>query len=146
VEAGSGTSDGVLAAMGGTSSGWSLYVRNGRPTFYYNFFEVAGYRTQSSTPLPRGKSTVHVEFTPEAAGIGKPATVKLFVNGAQTGAGRVERTVPMGYGAEGFDVGRDNISPVSPDYRPPFPFSGRIRSVKLAVESDRVAAKTQSTP
>jgi arylsulfatase len=129
-----GPADGVLAAMGGTSSGWSLYVKNGRPTFYYNFFEVAGYRVQSSAPMPKGKSTVRVEVTPEEPGYGKPAAVKLLVDGKQTGAGRVERTVPVGYGAEGFDVGADNISAVSPDYRTPFPFRGTIQSVTIAVE------------
>ena len=40
----------------------------------------------------------------------------------------------------------DNISAVSPDYRSPFPFSGKIRSVTLAVEKDRVAAQAESTP
>ena len=45
--------------------GWSLYVKDGRPTFYYNFFGVAAYRVQSSVPLPTGKSTVRVEMAPE---------------------------------------------------------------------------------
>jgi arylsulfatase len=133
VDAGSGA-DGVIAAMGGSSSGWSLYVKGGRPTFYYNFFEVAGYRAQSSTPLPKGKSTVRVEFTPEEAGFGKPACVKLFVDEKETGAVRVEKTVPVGYGAEGLDIGMDNISAVSPDYRTPFPFAGRVQSVTIAVK------------
>jgi arylsulfatase len=102
------------------------------PTFYYNFFEVAGYRAQSSTPLPKGKSTVRVEFTPEEKGYGKPAGVKLFVNEKQTGAVRVEKTVPVGYSGEGFDVGADNISAVSPDYKSPFTFTGKIQSVTIA--------------
>ncbi len=33
-----------------------LYVKDGRPTFDYNFFDVAGYRARSSTPLPKGKT------------------------------------------------------------------------------------------
>jgi arylsulfatase len=61
--------------------------------------------------------------------------VKLFVNDQQTGTARVERTVPVGYGAEGFDVGMDNISAVSPDYRVPFPFTGTVQSVTIAVEN-----------
>jgi arylsulfatase len=134
VEAGSGSPDGVIAAFGGGTSGWSLYVKDGRPTFYYNFFEVAGYRVESATRLPKGKSTVRVEFTPEAAGYGKPAAVKLLVDGAQVATGRVEKTVPLGYGAEGFDVGRDNISAVSPDYESPFPFGGVVRGVTIAME------------
>jgi len=133
VDAGSGAADGVIAAMGGISSGWSLYVKDGLPTFYYNFFEVAGYRAQSSTPLPKGKTTVRAEVIPEEKGYGKPAAVKLFMNGKQTGAGRIERTVPVGYGAEGLDIGMDNISAVSPDYRTPFPFGGVIQSVTIAV-------------
>ena len=52
-------------------------MKDGRPTFYYNFFSVAGYRAQSVTPLSKGKSTVRVEFTPEEKGYGKPAGVKL---------------------------------------------------------------------
>jgi arylsulfatase len=134
VDSATGASDGVLAAIGGKTSGWSLYVKDGRPTFYYNFFDVAGYRVQSSTSLPRGKSTVRVELAPEEPGHGKPAAVKLFVDGRQVGAGRVEKTVPAGYGAEGFDVGMDNISPVSPDYKSPFPFSGKIQGVTIAIQ------------
>jgi arylsulfatase A-like enzyme len=134
LDAGSGSEDGVLAAMGGKTAGWSLYVKDGRPTFYYNFFGVAGYRAQSSTPLPAGKSTVRVEFTPEEKGYGKPADVKLFVNGQQTGAVRVERTVPVAYSGEGLDIGEDNISAVSPDYKSPFAFPGTIQGVTIAVQ------------
>src|SRR6185503_16008392 len=123
-----------ITAMGGKTSGWSLYLKDGKPTFYYNFFEVADYRAQSSTPLPKGKSTVRVEFTPEETGYGKPAGVKLFVNEKQAGAVRVEKTVPVGYSGEGFDVGADNISPVSPDYKSPNSFSGRILGVTIAIQ------------
>jgi hypothetical protein len=130
----SGPADGVLAAMGGKTSGWALYVKNERPIFYYNFFSLAGYRAESSQPLPEGRSRVRVEFTPEAKGYGKPAGVKLFVNGQETAAVRVEKTVPVGYSGEGLDVGADNISPVSADYRSPFPFAGRILGVTITQE------------
>jgi arylsulfatase len=132
VESATGAADGVIAAIGGSTAGWSLYVKDGRPVFYYNFFEVAGYRAQSSVPLPQGKSTVRVEFTPEEPGYGKPAAAKLFVDGKETAAVRVERTVPVGYSAEGFDVGMDNISAVSPDYKAPFAFRGKVLSVTIA--------------
>ena len=134
IESGSGPLNGVLAAMGGGTSGWSLYVKDGLPTFYYNFFEVSGYRVRSSTPLPKGASTVRVEMTPDEAGLGKPASVKLFVNDKQVATGRVEKTVPLGYGAEGFDVGRDNISAVSPDYKSPFAFNGTVKAVTIALQ------------
>jgi len=135
VEYANGSTDGVIAADGGRTSGWSLYVKGGRPIFYYNFFDVVGYRVESAMPLPNGTNTVRVELTPEEAEPGKAAVVRLLVNGKQVGAGRVERTVPLGYGAEGFDVGRDNISAVSPDYKSPFAFNGAVHSVTIAVEA-----------
>jgi hypothetical protein len=94
VEVGDAGSDGVLAAIGGITSDWSLYVKDGKPTFAYNFFEVDHARIQSSESLPKGKSTVRVEFSPVESGPGKPAAVKLFVNGQETGKGRVAKTVP----------------------------------------------------
>lgn len=126
--------DGAIVAFGGKSAGWSLYIKDGKPTFYYNFFGVAGYRAQSSTPLPSGKNTVRVEITPEEKGYGKPADAKLFVNGKQTGSVKVERTVPVAFSGEGLDIGADNISAVSPDYTSPFAFGGKVIGVTLTVQ------------
>jgi arylsulfatase len=134
IEVGDAGGEGVLAAIGGISSGWSLYVKDGKPTFYYNFFEVDHARIQSSENLPKGKSSVRVEFTPVEPGPGKPAAVKLFINGRETGNGRVERTVPFRYSVEPFDIGRDTVSPVSNDYKAPFAFQGRIEQVTIEVK------------
>ena len=133
LEVGDAGSEGVLAAIGGITSGWSLYVKDGKPTFYYNFFEVDHSRIQSSEPLPKGKSSVRVEFTPVEPGLGKPADVKVFVNGKETGSGRVGKTVPFRYSAEPFDIGRDTVSPVSKDYKVPYVFQGRIEQVTIEV-------------
>ena len=128
LDTGNDAANGVLAAMGGKTSGWSLYVKDGRPTFYYNFFEVVGYRARSSAPLPKGKSTVRVELTPEEKGHGKPAGVKLFVNGKDGNRPRGENR-SGGLQRRGFDVGADNISAVSPDSKSPFKFTGKIDKV-----------------
>jgi arylsulfatase len=134
VEVGSAGSDGVLAAIGGITSGWTLYVKNRKPTFAYNFFEVEHYRARSSEPLPKGRSKVRVDFTPVEPGPGKPAVAKLFVNGQQTGEVQVKRTVPFRYGVEPFDVGMDNVSAVSEEYQSPFAFQGRIEQVEIRVK------------
>ncbi len=60
--------------------------------------------------------------------------VKLFINGKQTGEGRVERTVPFRYSVEPFDVGMDSLSAVSEEYKPPSPFKGRISQVKVELK------------
>ncbi|HSO61221.1 MAG TPA: hypothetical protein VLR50_09330, partial [Desulfobacterales bacterium] len=62
-----------------------------------------------------------------------PADVKVFVNGKETGSGRVGKTVPFRYGVEPFDIGRDTVSPVSKDYKVPYVFQGRIEQVTIEV-------------
>jgi arylsulfatase len=74
-----------------------------------------------------------MELTPVEPGPGQPADVKLFVNGQETGSGRVARTVPFRYSVEPFDVGRDTVSPVTEDYQVPFAFQGRIEHVTVEV-------------
>jgi arylsulfatase len=37
----------------------------------------------------------------------------------------------MAYGVEGFDVGMDNVSPVSPDYKVPNAFRGAIKGITI---------------
>jgi len=134
VEVGQTRADGVLAAIGGIISGWSLYVKEGKPTFYYNFFEVEHAKVQSSEALTPGKATIRVEFTPVEPGPGKPANVRLLVNDKEVGKGHVARTVPFRYGVEPFDIGMDTVSAVSEDYKAPFPFQGRIDQVTIEVK------------
>jgi len=134
VEVGQTGADGVLAAIGGVISGWSLYVKEAKPTFYYNCFNVEHAKVQSSEALPPGKSVIRVEFTPAEPGPGKPANVRLLVNDKEVGKGQVARTVPFRYGVEPFDIGMDTVSAVSEDYKAPFPFQGRINQVTIEVK------------
>ena len=62
------------------------------------------------------------------------ATVKLFVNGALAGEGTVG-TAMARQGIEPFEIGRDSISQVSPDYRSKgaFPFTGAIERIQFDV-------------
>ena len=124
----------MLAAIGGVISGWSLYVKDGRPTFYYNFFDVEHAKIVSSEILPPGTSIIRAEFTPVEKGYGKPADVTLLINGKEVAKGRVARTVPFRYGVETFDIGMDTVSAVSQEYAAPFPFQGRINQVTVEVE------------
>jgi arylsulfatase A-like enzyme len=134
VEVGPKGADGVLAAIGGIISGWSLYVKDAKPTFYYNWFDVTPSKIQSSQALAPGKSTIKVEFTPVAPGPGQAANVKMLINGKEVGQGQVAKTVPFRYGVEPFDIGMDTVSAVSDDYKTPFPFQGRINQVTIEVQ------------
>jgi len=120
VEVGQTGADGVLAAIGGIISGWSLYVKDGRPTFYYNTFGVEHAKIQSSEVLSPGKATVRAEFTPVEPGPGRPADVRLLVNDKEVGKGpcRQDGTVPL-WCLEPFDIGMDTVSALSEEYNAP---------------------------
>lgn len=139
VEANDSDAEGVIAAIGGITSGWSLYVADGKPVFTYNFFDVEKYSVQASEALPAGAATIEVDVVPTEAGAGKPADVTLRMNGQHVGEGRVERTVPFAYGVEGFDVGMDTVSPVDSDeYHSPFAFTGMIKGVTVERQPESV--------
>ena len=55
----------------------------------------------------------------------------LSANGTKIGEGRVDKTVPVMYGIDGFDIGGDYGSPVSPDYQAPFVFTGTLEQVTI---------------
>jgi arylsulfatase len=131
-----GGASGVIAAAGGQSAGWSVYALDGRLTYAYNFFDVERTVIKGKTKLPEGKATVKVEYRP--AGPGKGGTVRLLVNGAAVGEGRVKR-VSFRHGIEPFEVGRDSITPVSLEYagRGAFPFNGRVERIRFDLTPPR---------
>jgi arylsulfatase len=96
----------------------------------YTFFDVADVTIPGTEAVPEGKVTLKTEFTPDGSKEGG-GTLKLFVNGKPAGEGKLTRSA-FRHGLEPFEVGRDSITPVSPDYKTPFPFTGTIE--KLAFE------------
>ena len=59
---------GVILAQGGAHSGWSLYVKDGKPKFAYNFLGTVT-TIASSERLPAGPVTVTYDFAYDG---GKP--------------------------------------------------------------------------
>lgn len=126
--------EGVIAAIGGMQSGWSLYFEAGRLNFVYNFFgTVSVVRGPIVAP---GSHALRWEFAYDGGGMGKGGTGTLLVDGQPVGSGRVERTVPLAFTAdETFDVGMDLGTPVGP-YTSPFGYNGTIVTVTLDTSPD----------
>jgi arylsulfatase A-like enzyme len=81
VEIPAGGADGVLVAEGGTAAGYSLYIKNGRPSYTYNYFRRDVTTIAAKDSLPAGKSVIELRFLYDGGGLGKGATVALIVNG-----------------------------------------------------------------
>ena len=126
-----GGADGVLVADGGLSSGYALYVKDGRAAYTYNYFRRDVTTVSSADRLPSGKARIDLQFVYDGGGVGKGATVTLSVNGREAGHARLARTVPIVYSYdETFDVGEDTATAVGP-YAAPFPFAGTIDRIEI---------------
>jgi len=129
--------NGVLIADGGESAGFSLWVKDGKPTFTYNYF---GRRITTITvpnALPPGPAKIVLRFAYEGGGRGKPAQATLLVNDQAVAEAHIPETVPMAFSFDDtFDIGEDSASPVG-DYESPFPFTGVIHHIDFDILPDK---------
>ncbi len=127
--------EGVVACCGGYSCGWTLYVKDGKPHFRYTFFDVANSQIDGTVELPQGKVTLKTEY--EAVGpMEQGGTLRLFVNDKPAGEGEIKRVGFRSGGLEPFEVGRDSITAIAPDYKDhgDFAFTGAIDEVKFEIK------------
>ena len=137
---------GVILAQAGRFGGWSLYLKDNKPTYTYNFLGLQRFTIASQTPVPAGKATIRYEFAYDGGGIGKGGVGKIFVNEKKVAEGRIEHTQPMIFSAdEGADVGEDGETPVVEDYgiRAPYEFTGKIHKVTIDLKEMKTADKAE---
>lgn len=120
--------EGVLFAMGGVAGGHSLYIRDRRLHYMYNWLGEKHQRVTSSFEVPTGKHVFTAEFArtgDDPRTMSAVGTLTLYID--MEPAGQATIMTQPGYFSltgEGACVGRDSASPVSPDYRAPFRFTG----------------------
>ncbi|HEX9188678.1 MAG TPA: sulfatase/phosphatase domain-containing protein, partial [Vicinamibacteria bacterium] len=133
IEVPKGGANGVIIAQAGRFGGWSLYMKGGRVHEVYNFGGLERTTVSSPQALPAGRHTILYEFLYDGGEPGSGGTSRLSVDGKPVGEARVPRTMPFLYSAdEGVDVGMDNETPVTEDYRQGATrFTGRIHKVTV---------------
>jgi arylsulfatase len=126
--------EGMIITHGGLVGGYGLYLREGKPTFVYNYLALDRVTFGGQELLSKGKVQLRVDFAYEGktGERGKGATVTMTANGAKVAEGRLPRTIPLQISlGEGMDLGRDVGSPVDFTYTLPFPFTGKIEKVTI---------------
>ncbi|BCS35012.1 arylsulfatase [Luteitalea sp. TBR-22] len=136
IDVAGGKGDGVILAQGGRFSGWSLYVKDGRPMYAYNWLGREIYRVAGTERLPAGPATIRYDFAYDGGGRGKGGTGTLTVNGKKVGEGRIEKTIPNTFSPdEGATVGVDDETVVTDDYKPiTNRFTGTLRKIVVEVK------------
>lgn len=123
--------NGVLVCQGGRFGGLSLYVRNGKPSFSYNFLGMQTTTIASSQALKPGKYKVVYDFKYDGGGPGKGGVGTMYVNDTQVAQGRIEHTQAGIFSVDDLaDVGLDEGTPVT-DYGPSSKFNGKLNSITI---------------
>ena len=125
-----GKEEGVIVACGGMTGGYTMFIKNGRLYFDYNFLDGM-YYTLESPPLKEGKAELKFKFTATKMFGGKG---ELFVNGMKVDEVDMPEMHRSTYSlAETFDVGIDTGTQVSKLYTDPFPFKGTLDRVIITL-------------
>jgi arylsulfatase len=111
-----GKGNGVVVTQGGRFGGYALYFKAGRPIFHYNAIGERQFEVASSTPVAAGNHQVEVRFDADEPKLGTAGTLVISVDQSEVARGRIDRTLADFWFTEGFDIGRDTMTPVTDDY------------------------------
>lgn len=126
--------NGMIVTHGGLEGGYGLYLRDGKPTFVYNFLSIERTTITGDAALPPGPTTLSVVFTYDGGGLGKGGEFTLKANGKALATQRIERSIPIQFSlGEGLDIGTDIGSPIDFTYTLPFSFTGKIEKVTISL-------------
>jgi len=138
--------EGVILAHGGNFGGWSLFAKDGKLHYAYNWLGIERYDLVSDIVLPKGKVTVGYEFQKtgkEKFGAGGNGT--LTIDGKIVATKALPKTTPFAYWphGEGLTCGYDALTPVTPAYVTPFTFTGTIHRAVVDVSGIAVPMPKQ---
>lgn len=135
---------GVLYEHGGVSGGHSLYVKEGRLRYAYNWIGSHLQEVVAEDPIPLGAHVLTAEFAMRGPSTkadlpGAEGTLTLYVDDRAVANGEI--VTQPGYfdpTGEGIRVGRSGGSSVTPEYTAPFAFSGgTVDKVVVDVSGER---------
>ncbi len=120
--------EGVLFAQGGVTGGHSLYIKDRKLHYLYNWLGEKFQKVTSEVEIATGKHLFTAEFVKtgdDATTMSAVGTLTLYIDTKPVGQTTIMTQpgffCPVG---DGLCVGRDSASPVSPDYAAPFRFTG----------------------
>ncbi len=140
----SADAEGVIYAHGGVAGGHSLYIKDRRLHYAYNWVGTHMQVIHADVDVTPGQHVVTAEFaikgrSADPAMPGAVGTLTLYVDDQQLGTDEIV-TQPGLFCAvgDGICVGRDDASPVTSDYEAPFRFTGgSIDKVVVDVTGER---------
>jgi len=128
-----GDEEGVIVACGGMTGGYTMFIKDNRLYYDYNFLNGVHY-TLKSPRLPKGKTDLKFSFTRTKPFGGE---AELYINGKKVDEVEMPQMHIATYSlAETFDVGRDTGTQVSDLYNGIFKFNGKLDRVIFTVSDE----------
>jgi len=138
---------GVLYCIGGGGGGFSVYMDGGYLHAEYMATQLYRYKAKSPTPISPGKRHIEVKMVwDKVKAIVPSGNLTMSVDGTEVAGMRVEKGCRVIFdAAETFDVGMDLGATVALEYdaRSPFPYSGKIGSLKIKYITGDVVEKSR---
>ena len=134
--------EGVIVTSGTHNNGLSWYIKNNHLVFDYNAYRDHSV-IRSSVTVPTGQSIIGVKFRgkmPPTRG----GTFTLLIDGNECGSMKVP-LAPLIMSVTGVQIGMNNLSPITDDYKAPFKFMGRIKYVNFKVGSSGSKSNERQT-
>jgi hypothetical protein len=126
-----GGAEGVLIAHGDATSGYSLYLKDGRLHHALNIGGKVALTISNKSVRP-GHRRLGVQVRPGPDG----KTYTLTIDGEADGSTTAQFGFLMLISWSGLDIGRDRGSPVG-DYAAPFTFTGGLIKVTVTMDADQ---------
>ena len=145
VDLSNANTNGVILAQAGLFGGWSLYFKNGKVHYEYNYFGVERTNIASATAVSAGRHIIKYEFTPDEAKPGAGGNCTLYVDGKKAAEGHIPKTQPFVFSAdEGTDVGMDGETAVSNDYKQgDNKFTGIIEKITIDIDPSKLSKEDE---
>ena len=124
----------MLFSTGARFGGHSLYVKDGKLRYVYNFVGSKEQIVESTNGIPKGDVILGASFEREGESMPTTGTLSLFVNDEKVGEGQI-MTQPGNFSlvGEGLNVGQDPAEPVTSDYSGTSPYGFTGGTIKRAV-------------
>jgi arylsulfatase len=144
VEIPPGGAEGILLAHGGIDGGYAFYVKDGKLHWVHNYVARAFYHVESVQSVPEGHHQLRFEFEVSGSsdvmkGKGAPGRAQLYIDGTMVGQAEIPVTTPLALGlSSGVSCGVAYGAPVTPNYQPPFKFTGKIHYITVDVSGELI--------
>ena len=130
----------MLFSHGCKFGGHSLYVKDGKLKYVYNFVGIVEQAVASDQDVPTGRHILAAAFEREGTDMPTHGTLTLYIDDQAVGSAEI-KTQPGNFSlvGEGLNVGKDVGEPVTDDYpgQRPWAFAGgTIKQVIVDVSGE----------